>query len=169
MLVKWEKAQMVSAIQVSSGSTQMVCMKCRTMQDSSASTKKNELVCARGHRLRTLGHLQLRLKFMAPFGFLAHLGAILLPLLLLIRFGYGQYLELIFWTVYGVSLYLGLIGLVKSRLIHGRSISGNIVFSEYRLRFYEGWLYSTATILILLVFGLAVESFSRSHAFIMQG
>ena len=160
---------MINAIHARRGSTRMVCMKCRTMQDSSASAKKHGLVCAKGHKLRTLGYLQLWSKLMPPFGFLANSGSILVPLLLVISIGYGQHLELIFWTVYGASLYSGSFCFLKSRLLYERSISGYILLHECRLRFYEGWLYSAATILILLLFGFAVESFSRNHSFIMQG
>ncbi|HEV3036574.1 MAG TPA: hypothetical protein VHA33_02185 [Candidatus Angelobacter sp.] len=159
---------MPNAIQLKSGPARMVCMKCHTVQDSSA-TIKNEPVCAKGHQLRTLAYLQLWSKLMSPFGFVANLGTILLPLLLASRFGNSQQVEFIFWAIYGSSIVSGLIGFMKSRLLYERSRSGGIFFSESRLRFYEGWLCSATMILTLLIFGFAVETFARNHPFIMQG
>ncbi len=156
---------MANAAGTRSVSKQMVCMKCRTVQSSSIANPR--LVCAKGHRLQTLQYLQLRSKLMAPFGFMAHLGSILLPSSIVIGFGYYRYVDFMLWAIFGASIFFGLTGLIKS--LDQRSKSRSTFFHEYRLRFYEGWLCSTAVVLVLLAFGFVVESFSRNHPFVIQG
>lgn len=160
---------MANTLQPTTAPSHLVCLACRTAQEAPSSLTRNRPVCAMGHKLRPLSHLRFWSKLMLPFGFLANPALILGPSVLVVAFGSGQYLEIMFWTMYGASILAGLIGIVRSRPLYRSSLPINFLVGESRMGFYKGWLYFAAMVLIVLLFMYRIEGFSRAHPFIMEG
>jgi hypothetical protein len=160
---------MTNTLQVGTAPPQLVCIACPTVQETPSSSPQNKPVCARGHKLKQLEHFLFWSKFMLPFGFLANLASILVSSGLVVAFSPRQYLEILLWVFYASSISAGLIGIVKSRSLYASYVPINALVGESRMRFYTGWLFFAGIVLILLLFAFAIESFRRTHPFIMEG